>query len=92
MLALACLWSAHGDCVHFAWIRLVSEILLISRDHAARPCQRCIKRGMADNCTEGHRKKAKYLLDEEELGACAKTWTLLSTAVLIVRSRGPETD
>lgn len=35
---------------------------------AARPCQRCIKRGIADNCTEGHRKKAKYLLDEEELG------------------------
>ncbi|TCD71581.1 Transcriptional regulator of nonfermentable carbon utilization [Steccherinum ochraceum] len=35
----------------------------------SRPCQRCIKRGMADNCTEGHRKKAKYLLDEEELEA-----------------------
>jgi len=34
----------------------------------ARPCQRCIKRGIADNCIEGHRKKAKYLLDEEELG------------------------
>ncbi|KAI0663538.1 transcription activator of gluconeogenesis ERT1, partial [Cubamyces menziesii] len=34
----------------------------------SRPCQRCIKRGMADNCTEGHRKKAKYLLDDEELG------------------------
>jgi hypothetical protein len=34
----------------------------------ARPCQRCVKRGLADNCTEGHRKKAKYLLDEEELG------------------------
>ncbi|KAI0675281.1 hypothetical protein C8Q78DRAFT_1067079 [Trametes maxima] len=33
----------------------------------SRPCQRCIKRGMADNCTEGHRKKAKYLLDDEEL-------------------------
>ncbi|KAF5322825.1 hypothetical protein D9619_002031 [Psilocybe cf. subviscida] len=33
----------------------------------SRPCQRCIKRGFADNCTEGHRKKAKYLLDEEEL-------------------------
>ncbi|OSX66469.1 hypothetical protein POSPLADRAFT_1043897 [Postia placenta MAD-698-R-SB12] len=33
----------------------------------SRPCQRCVKRGMADNCTEGHRKKAKYLLDEEEL-------------------------
>lgn len=34
----------------------------------ARPCQRCIKRGIADNCTEGHRKKAKYLLDDDELG------------------------
>ncbi|KAF8608778.1 hypothetical protein BDV93DRAFT_583089 [Ceratobasidium sp. AG-I] len=34
----------------------------------ARPCLRCVKRGIGDNCTEGHRKKAKYLLDEEELG------------------------
>ncbi|KIL65951.1 hypothetical protein M378DRAFT_10526 [Amanita muscaria Koide BX008] len=33
----------------------------------SRPCQRCIKRGIANNCTEGHRKKAKYLLDEDEL-------------------------
>ncbi|KIM45237.1 hypothetical protein M413DRAFT_24478 [Hebeloma cylindrosporum] len=33
----------------------------------SRPCQRCVKRGFANNCTEGHRKKAKYLLDEEEL-------------------------
>ncbi|KNZ72907.1 hypothetical protein J132_01899 [Termitomyces sp. J132] len=33
----------------------------------SRPCQRCTKRGIADNCTEGHRKKAKYLLDEDEL-------------------------
>ncbi|EDR11520.1 transcriptional regulatory protein [Laccaria bicolor S238N-H82] len=33
----------------------------------SRPCQRCVKRGLASNCTEGHRKKAKYLLDEEEL-------------------------
>lgn len=23
---------------------------------------------MANTCTEGHRKKAKYLLDEDELG------------------------
>jgi hypothetical protein len=29
---------------------------------------RCVKRGIGDNCTEGHRKKAKYLLDDEELG------------------------
>lgn len=34
----------------------------------ARPCQRCIKRGMAGSCVEGHRKKAKYLLDDDELG------------------------
>ncbi|KAG9052395.1 Transcriptional regulator of nonfermentable carbon utilization [Serendipita sp. 407] len=33
----------------------------------ARPCQRCVKKGIADSCTEGHRKKAKYLLDDEEL-------------------------
>ncbi|KAJ1304532.1 hypothetical protein OPQ81_005673 [Rhizoctonia solani] len=33
----------------------------------ARPCMRCVKRGIGDNCTEGHRKKAKYLLDEDEL-------------------------
>ncbi|KAI0315956.1 hypothetical protein OF83DRAFT_1061189 [Amylostereum chailletii] len=34
----------------------------------SRPCQRCTKRGVADQCVEGHRKRAKYLLDEEELG------------------------
>nr|UVI59151.1 Zn(2)-Cys(6)53 [Trametes gibbosa] len=28
---------------------------------------------MADNCTEGHRKKAKYLLDEEELEALKRS-------------------
>lgn len=33
----------------------------------SRPCQRCIKRGMAHCCIEGYRKKAKYLLDDDEL-------------------------
>ncbi|KAF7846488.1 hypothetical protein BT93_L4248 [Corymbia citriodora subsp. variegata] len=28
-----------------------------------RPCQRCIKRGLADACQDGIRKKAKYLHD-----------------------------
>lgn len=28
-----------------------------------RPCQRCIKRGLADQCQDGVRKKAKYLHD-----------------------------
>lgn len=39
----------------------------------ARPCQRCIKRGMAGSCVEGHRKKAKYLLDDDELGPSPST-------------------
>jgi len=32
----------------------------------SRPCQRCVKKGMADMCVDGQRKKAKYLMDEEE--------------------------
>ncbi|PFH53824.1 hypothetical protein AMATHDRAFT_83736 [Amanita thiersii Skay4041] len=39
----------------------------------SRPCQRCIKRGIANNCTEGHRKKAKYLLDDDELDQLKRT-------------------
>lgn len=36
-----------------------------------RPCQRCIKRGLADGCQDGVRKKAKYLHDAppEALGS-----------------------
>ncbi|KAI5123038.1 hypothetical protein M0805_000474 [Coniferiporia weirii] len=37
-----------------------------------RPCQRCVKRGMAEKCTEGHRKKAKYLLEDNEREAMKK--------------------
>ncbi|KAI9300905.1 hypothetical protein BJ944DRAFT_15470 [Cunninghamella echinulata] len=32
----------------------------------ARPCQRCIKRGLSSTCTDGVRKKAKYLQDTDE--------------------------
>ncbi|KDQ21277.1 hypothetical protein BOTBODRAFT_25699 [Botryobasidium botryosum FD-172 SS1] len=39
----------------------------------SRPCQRCVRRGVSDACVEGHRKKAKYLLDEEELEAMKKS-------------------
>lgn len=31
----------------------------------ARPCQRCVKRGLENTCTDGARKKAKYLQDDE---------------------------
>ncbi|KAJ2742530.1 Transcriptional regulator of nonfermentable carbon utilization [Coemansia sp. BCRC 34301] len=32
----------------------------------SRPCERCVKRGLAESCVDGTRKKAKYLLDAEE--------------------------
>jgi hypothetical protein len=35
-----------------------------------RPCARCIKRGHAHSCVNGHRKKAKYLFGVEDRG----TW------------------
>ncbi|KAI9019544.1 hypothetical protein CLU79DRAFT_757745 [Phycomyces nitens] len=33
----------------------------------SRPCQRCIKRDLASTCTDGARKKAKYLQDTQEI-------------------------
>jgi len=33
----------------------------------ARPCARCVKKGLGASCTDGQRKKAKYLLEEDEL-------------------------
>ncbi|KAJ7268749.1 hypothetical protein B0H12DRAFT_1096488 [Mycena haematopus] len=57
--------KASRACVHCQKAHLTCD--------DARPCQRCVKRGIAANCTEGHRKKAKYLLDEEELGAKLKS-------------------
>lgn len=45
--------------VCMAW---VSQLTL-----TARPCQRCIRKGLADQCVDGYRKKAKYLLEEDEI-------------------------
>ncbi len=59
--------KAHLTCDDCAFPILSFYIKLSAT--LARPCQRCIKRGIANNCTEGHRKKAKYLLDDDELGA-----------------------
>jgi len=33
----------------------------------SRPCQRCVRKGLADQCVDGYRKKAKYLLEEDEI-------------------------
>jgi len=38
----------------------------------ARPCSRCVKRGLAATCTDGIRKKAKYL-DDLDLTSTAST-------------------
>ncbi|KAJ2908327.1 Transcriptional regulator of nonfermentable carbon utilization, partial [Coemansia aciculifera] len=32
----------------------------------SRPCARCIKRGLAESCVDGTRKRAKYMLDGKE--------------------------
>ncbi|KAJ9106153.1 hypothetical protein QFC21_001296 [Naganishia friedmannii] len=37
----------------------------------ARPCQRCVKKGLGKECTEGLRKKAKYLMDDSEKSTLA---------------------
>lgn len=39
---------------------------------------------MADTCVEGHRKKAKYLLDEEELGTSVLPNALLDASKLML--------
>lgn len=46
---------------------------------------------MADNCTEGHRKKAKYLLDEEEIGPYLYRY-LIAIESLTIKSRGSQTE
>lgn len=48
--------------------------LKISFESTARPCERCVKKGLANTCTDGARKKAKYLLDEDEI--CERRETL----------------
>ncbi|KAH8556006.1 hypothetical protein BGW37DRAFT_511694 [Umbelopsis sp. PMI_123] len=37
-----------------------------SHNAITRPCQRCIKRDLANTCTDGIRKRAKYLQDTED--------------------------
>lgn len=46
----------------------------------ARPCQRCIKRNLATSCTDGARKKAKYLQDIEGI----VLWTIKKALLLTV--------
>lgn len=52
--------------------------LILTCSPLARPCQRCIKRNLATSCTDGARKKAKYLQDIEgmQFWNCQKTLIL----------------
>ncbi|KAI8991696.1 hypothetical protein BDF20DRAFT_845875 [Mycotypha africana] len=47
----------------------------------SRPCQRCIKRGLEDTCTDGVRKKAKYLQEDENVDQRFQTATNSVTSV-----------
>ena len=46
-----------------------------------RPCTRCVKKGLGEQCIEGVRKKAKYLLEGEERGASSQEPTKTASPV-----------
>ncbi|KAI8884344.1 hypothetical protein K501DRAFT_294165 [Backusella circina FSU 941] len=41
----------------------------------SRPCQRCVKRNLANSCTDGARKKAKYLQDGDDANSIDSTFS-----------------
>ncbi|WVW78558.1 hypothetical protein I302_100514 [Kwoniella bestiolae CBS 10118] len=59
-----------GSGEHKARKKVAKACLACQKSHLTcdeqRPCTRCVKKGMADQCVEGVRKKAKYLLEGEE--------------------------
>ncbi|WWD07761.1 hypothetical protein V865_005865 [Kwoniella europaea PYCC6329] len=62
--------SGSGPGEHKARKKVAKACLACQKSHLTcdeqRPCTRCVKKGMADQCVEGVRKKAKYLLEGEE--------------------------
>jgi hypothetical protein len=44
----------------------ISLVVVCSADGIERPCTRCVKKGIGQQCTEGVRKKAKYLLEADD--------------------------
>ncbi|WVQ97975.1 hypothetical protein IAU59_005095 [Kwoniella sp. CBS 9459] len=62
--------KAEKDGEHKARKKVAKACLACQKSHLTcdeqRPCTRCVKKGMADQCVEGVRKKAKYLLEGEE--------------------------
>ncbi|EIW71326.1 hypothetical protein TREMEDRAFT_71132 [Tremella mesenterica DSM 1558] len=53
--------------------KVAKACLACQRSHLTcdeqRPCTRCVKKGIGNECVEGVRKKAKYLLEGEERAA-----------------------
>jgi len=54
-----------------------------------RPCTRCVKKGIGQQCTEGVRKKAKYLLEEDE--KCMSTTTTRADKVVALEPQATAT-
>ncbi|KAI9250626.1 hypothetical protein BY458DRAFT_524635 [Sporodiniella umbellata] len=58
----------------------------------SRPCQRCIKRNLSTTCTDGTRKKAKYLQDiDDTLGVSTNVYspqTSVSTPISFGEANG----
>jgi len=49
----------------------------------ARPCSRCVKKGLAATCTDGIRKKAKYLEDFDLAATAATSNPIISNPSLL---------
>lgn len=57
-------------------IKSLQTMLSHATRWVARPCTRCVRKGQAEQCCEGQRKKAKYLMTESELGELPHVSTL----------------
>ncbi|KAK8847352.1 hypothetical protein IAR55_005209 [Kwoniella newhampshirensis] len=62
--------KSKDDPEHKARKKVAKACLACQKSHLTcdeqRPCTRCVKKGLADQCVEGVRKKAKYLMEGEE--------------------------
>jgi hypothetical protein len=52
-----------SNLIHHGQIAAPSQTHVLTSSGDERPCDRCVKRSIQDNCMDGVRKKAKYLHD-----------------------------
>ncbi|WWD21442.1 hypothetical protein CI109_105927 [Kwoniella shandongensis] len=71
--------KSKDDPEHKARKKVAKACLACQKSHLTcdeqRPCTRCVKKGIADQCVEGVRKKAKYLMEGEERAASRPSQT-----------------